>query len=104
MNRKYNDMHILKLLEVDFKKKITDEQSEVDTINMVLEGYANDRKDCLKFLRTFGKHCRFDPYNYEDIIDPLNTRVFTLQNTIALQQLSIKFIKSKRNMKKRKLK
>ena len=100
MNRKFNDMHILKLLETKIKKEISKERNELGRITDTLSCMASDRRDCIKLLRRFGKHCKFDPYNYEDIIDPLQTRAITLQNSIALGQIIIKFIVNKRRTKK----
>ncbi len=101
MNRKFNDMHILKLLETKIKKEVQKEKNELGRIQDTLSCMASDRKDCIKLLRRFGKHCKFDPYNYEDMVDPLKTRATTLENSIAIGQIALKFITTKRKTKTR---
>jgi len=103
MNRKFNDMHILKLLETAQRKELTKVDKELKIIELKIKGVFKVEKEAKRILKKLPSYCKLDSYPIDEVLADLGNEQESL---ICLKQgfeHSLKFIRAKRQQKKRKL-
>lgn len=101
MNRKFNDMHILKLLENEQKKGLVKVDKELKKTELMIERVLKMEKEAKRILKKFPSYCKLDTYPMNEILAELGNQ----QEAIICLKLgfehSLKFIRVKRSLKKK---
>lgn len=103
MNRKFNDMHILKLLENEQRKELTKVGKELKKIELKIKDVLKIEKEVKKILKKWPSYCKIDSYPIDEVLADLGNEQETLICLKEGFEHSINFIHAKRKMKKRKL-
>ena len=100
MNRKFNDMHILKLLENEQKKELAKVGKQLKIIESKIKDVFKIEKESKRILKKFPSYCKLDSYPIDEVLAELGNEQESL---ICLKQgfeHSLKFIQNKRRAKK----
>ena len=101
MNRKFNDMHILKLLENAQRKELAKADKELKKIQSKIEDVLRIEKEVKRIIKKFPSYCKLDSYPIEEVLAELGDEQESL---ICLKQgfeQSLKFIRAKRSLKRK---
>ena len=101
MNRKFNDMHILKLQESEQKKELTKVDKELKKIESKIKDVLKIEKEVKRIIKKFPSYCKLDSYPIEEVLAELGDEQESL---ICLKQgfeHSLKFIRAKRSLKRK---